>query len=150
MRARNDLFRFRAVEMRAPIWHHAVTAVWAVSFAAIANDGVIRNSHFRCINHRERRIGWLKAPDAVRHTFGTSGQLHKLGAGERGRHSIKQLEWKPDEANPKAAYPAAGHVTSPMRSTNEHNAFDSRICVISQSSHNETVTRVVGENTFGE
>src|SRR5215471_5093959 len=139
MRARNDLLRFCTVEMRAPIGNDAVTAVRTISFAAIAYDGVVRNSHFRFINHRERWIRRLQAPDAVRHTFGTSGQLHKFRAGKRGCHSVEQLKWEPDQANTKATQTAAGHVASAMRGTNEHNAMDSRIGAISQSSHNETI-----------
>src|SRR5262249_41153282 len=125
--------------MRAPIRHDAVTAVWTISFAAITDNGVIRNSYFWFINHRERWISRLQSPDTVRKTFGASGQLHKFGAGERVRHRTEHLERKPDQTNTQATQSTAGHIASAMRSTNEYNAVDSGICAISQSSHNETI-----------
>src|SRR5262249_10828448 len=125
--------------MRAPIWHDAVTAVRAVSLPAIADDGVIRNSHFWFVNHRERWIGRLQSPDAVRKTFGTSSQSHKLSTRKRVLHCIEQLEWQPDQANAKATQSAAGHITPAMWSTNEHNAVNSGVCAIRQSSHHETI-----------
>src|SRR6516165_10875930 len=100
---------------------------------------MIRNSHLWYINHGERGIRRLQPPDAVRKTFGTSGQLHKFSAGERGRHCRKQLERKPDQTNAKTTQSAAGHVTPPMWRTNKDNAMDSGICAKSQSSHNETI-----------
>src|SRR5215813_14154491 len=114
MRARNDLFGFRAVEMRAPVRHNTVTAVRTVTFPSVADDGVIRNSHFWFINHGERWIRWPQPPDAIRKTSGTSGQLHKFSAGERVRHRIKQLERQPDQTNAKATQSAAGHIASAM------------------------------------
>src|SRR6516164_6042295 len=111
---RNDLLGFRAVEVRAPIRHDAVAAVRTVSFAAITDDGVVRNSHFCFVNHRERWIRRLQAPDAVRKTFCTSSQLHKFTARKRLLHCIKQLERQPDQVNAKTTQSAAGHVTSPV------------------------------------
>src|SRR5215468_3114610 len=126
--------------MRAPIRHDAVTAVRTISFAAIADDRVIRDSHGRFINYRERWIRRLQPCDTVRKTFGTSCQLHQLGAGERVLHGIKQLEWKPDQADAKATQSAAGHVTSPMWCANKYNAMDSRIRPISHSANDKAVT----------
>src|ERR1041384_2761851 len=133
-------FGFRAIEMRTPVGYNAVTAVRTVTFAAIADDRVIRNAHFWFINYRERWIGRLQSPDAVWKTFGASGYLREFGARKRVLHGSKHLKRKPDQANAKATQTAAGHIASAMRSTNENNAFDSRIRAISQSSRNQTVT----------
>jgi len=67
MRARNNAFGFRAIEMRAPIRHDAVTTLreWS-RLTAVANDRVVRRVDWLPFQNREIRRVRRKVADAVR------------------------------------------------------------------------------------
>src|SRR5215472_2818019 len=66
--ARYNLFRFSSVQMRTPIGHDAVAAIWGIAAPTITDDRVIRNPfhHWQRIRFLHKWIVRRQGIDTVR------------------------------------------------------------------------------------
>src|SRR5438874_1511854 len=147
--ARNDQLGLCTIEMGAPVSYDAITAVRAVVLPAVADDRVVRNANSRFVDYRQRRACRLQSCDAVRETFRTSRDLHKVGTSQRVHHGCGKPGWEGNQANSNFSDSITGYVAAAVRSTNKDNTLYPGIRAKGCRANNQTIPGIFFENAPG-
>src|ERR1700677_2367207 len=113
VRAGDDEFGLRGIQVRTPVRHHSIRAVRRVSLSPVTNGGVVRRLDWEPVHGLEQWIVGRKTINAVWKPGARRGG-GKVAPDLLGYCSV-EFGWQGDQAHGALAYAADRHVAAARR-----------------------------------
>src|SRR6516225_6410624 len=118
MPGRDNRFGLCRSEVRTPVRHDSIRAVWRVATSAIPDDRVMRYLDWKLSEGAQEWRVWRKPLNTGRHKRALPFCLlasRVEGMSHRFRNLRKQIQWKPDQPDSNQANLPGCQTASPVR-----------------------------------